>query len=88
MWGDKEVIMKELENEPIVFKDFVTLPKVQDKWLGEIFHMDGLGTSVNATIEERAGRIKASARSPRRSHRRSHGRFRFMGGICPSSLDV
>ena len=62
VWGDKEVIMKELENEPIVFNDFVTLPKVQDKWLGEIFHMDGLGASVNATIEERAGRIKASAR--------------------------
>ena len=75
-------------NEPIVFNDFLTLPKVQDKWLGEIFHMDGLGTSVNATIEERAGRIKASARSHRRSHRRSHGSFRFMGGSSPSSLDV
>ena len=33
-----------------------------DKWLGEIFHMDGLGASVEATVKDRLGKVKAAIR--------------------------
>ena len=62
IFGDKKSVAREIEQEPIRFNDFVTKPKVMDKWLGEMFHMDGLGSSVNATVEDRVGKVKAAAR--------------------------
>ena len=62
IFGDKKSVAREIEQEPIRFNDFVTKPKVMDKWLGEMFHLDGLGSSVNATVEDRVGKVKAAAR--------------------------
>ena len=45
-----------------MFNDFETKPKVMDKWLGEMFHRDGLGASVEATVNERMGKVKAAIR--------------------------
>ena len=62
LFGDHESIHKEIEENPIMFNDFETKPKVMDKWLGEMFHMDGLGASVEATVNERMGKVKAAIR--------------------------
>ena len=62
VFGDKKKIKSEIEENPIMFNQFETKPKVKDKWLGEIFHEDGLSASVEATINERSGKIKASIR--------------------------
>jgi hypothetical protein len=35
----------------------MTKEKVVDKWLGDMFHQDGLSASVRATIEEREAKI-------------------------------
>ena len=40
--------------------DFTTSNKIQDKWLGDILHHDGLAASTEATIKERTPRVKAA----------------------------
>ena len=45
-----------------MFNYFETKSKSSDKWLGEIFHRDGLGAYVEATVAERLGKIKAGIR--------------------------
>ena len=42
------------------FGDIVTRCKVADKYLGDMIHQDGLAASVEATVEERVGRITAA----------------------------
>ena len=55
-----EEARREIEMEPIVCGDFVTKEKVSDKWLGDIFHQDGLAASVSATIEDRVPKVKGA----------------------------
>ena len=62
LFGNHESLHKEIEENPVMFNDFETKPKVMDKWLGEMFHMDGLGASVEATVNERMGKVKAAIR--------------------------
>ena len=62
LFGNQESLQREIEETPVMFNDFETKPKVMDKWLGEMFHMDGLGASVEATVNERMGRVKAAIR--------------------------
>ena len=40
--------------------NFVTKEKVADKWLGNLFHQNGLAASVMATIMERQPKVKAA----------------------------
>ena len=49
-----------MKNNLVMFNDFQTNQKVMDKWLGEVFHMDGLGASVEATVKDRQGKVKAA----------------------------
>ena len=55
-----EEVRREIEMEPIMCGDFVTKEKVCDKWLGDMFHQDGLAASVTATIEDREPKIKGA----------------------------
>ena len=55
-----EEARKEIKMEPIMCGDFVTKEKVSDKWLGDIFHQDGLAASVSATIEDRVPKVKGA----------------------------
>ena len=58
----KEVdeLRREIEMVPIMCGDFVTKEKVSDKWLGDMFHQDGLAASVSATIEDREPKVKGA----------------------------
>ena len=51
---------KEIVRSPIMCGNFITKEKVFDKWLGDIFHQEGLAASVRATIEDRKARIKGA----------------------------
>ena len=62
IFGNQKNLVKEITERPVMFNDFETKSKVMDKWLGELFHMDGLGASVEATVKERLGKIKAAIR--------------------------
>ena len=62
LFGNREDMKKEIEKNPVMFNNFETKPKVMDKWLGEVFHMDGLGASVEATVGKRLGKFKAAIR--------------------------
>ena len=55
-----EVVRSEIEKEPIMCGDFITKEKVCDKWLGDMFHQDGLAASVVATIKERMPKVKGA----------------------------
>ena len=55
-----EKIRREISKNPLFFGDFKTKEKEKEKWLGEISHQDGLSKSVEATIHERSGKIKAA----------------------------
>ena len=39
-----------IEAGPILCGNFITKEKVCDKWLGDMFHQDGLADSVLATV--------------------------------------
>ena len=45
---------------PIMFGGLVTKKKTVDKYLGDMFYGDGLEASVDATIDDRIVKIKAS----------------------------
>ena len=62
LFGNREDMKKEIEKNPVMFNNFETKPKVMDKWLGEVFHIDGLGASVEATVGKRLGKFKAAIR--------------------------
>ena len=51
---------KELELNPLKFGQFFMSRKVQDKYLGQILHQDGLAASVIATVAERAGKFRGA----------------------------
>jgi hypothetical protein len=57
---DVEEVRKEIVREPIGCCDFITKEKVCDKWLGDLFHQDGLAASVLATVKEREAKIKGA----------------------------
>ena len=56
----KESVERASSETPIMFGNIVTQSKSMDKYLGDMIHMDGLSASINATIDDRAGKIKAS----------------------------
>ena len=56
----KERVLEELRESPIMFGDIETRCKEKDKYLGDMLHTDGLAASVEATVNERAGKIKAA----------------------------
>ena len=45
---------------PIMCGRFMTKEKVEDKWLGNMFHQDGLAASVMATITSREAKVKGA----------------------------
>ena len=55
-----ELVRSEIEEEPIMCGEFITKEKVCDKWLGDMFHQDGLAASVVATIKEREPKVKGA----------------------------
>ena len=56
----REQVQREVQQSPIMFGNIVTKSKMMDKYLGDVVHMEGLEASVNATIEDRIGKITAS----------------------------
>lgn len=52
-------IRNELKSEPLMCGTFQVKEKESDKYLGEMFHRDGLSRSVEETIKSRTGKIKA-----------------------------
>jgi hypothetical protein len=56
----RQKMEKEVIENPIMCGSFSTPRKTKDKWLGDLFHEDGLSASVNATILERTPRAKAA----------------------------
>ena len=57
-------VQDKLEKDTIEYAmeygDVTTSNKIQDKWLGDILHHDGLTASIEATIKERTPRVKAA----------------------------
>ena len=53
-------IRKEITANPISFGNLDTKEVKQERWLGDIFHNEGLSKSVEATVSERTGRTKAA----------------------------
>ena len=49
-----------IEAGPILCGNFITKEKVCDKWLGDMFHQDGLAASVLATVRDRDAKIKGA----------------------------
>ena len=45
LFGNTEKLYQEIEEQPVMFNDFQTNPKVMDKWLGEVFHSFCRGNS-------------------------------------------
>merc|ERR1719509_344437 len=56
----KEKVQKELELMPLKFGNFEVVRKQKDKYLGQVLHEGGLTVSVEATIQERMGKIKGA----------------------------
>ena len=56
----KEEVEKEVELRPLMFGKFEVARKQSDKYLGQVLHEGGLARSVQATIEERTGKIKGA----------------------------
>jgi hypothetical protein len=51
---------QEMEVMPLTFGSFQVKEKVQDKYLGQVLHREGLAKSVEATILDRKGKIKGA----------------------------
>ena len=63
MFGHKREVAaarEEVVVSPIVCGNFITKEKVADKWLGDMFHQEGLAASVIATIDDREPKVKAA----------------------------
>ena len=63
VFGSKDFRMKteqELKILPLTLGGFQVKQKIQDKYLGQVLHQDGLAMSVVATIQERVGKIKGA----------------------------
>ena len=58
----KEKVLEEIKESPIMFGKIETKCKLQDKYLGDILHCEGLGASVDATVKDRAGKVKGAMR--------------------------
>ena len=56
----REEVEKEVELTPLMFGEFKVTRKRSDKYLGQVLHEGGLARSVEATIEERASKIKGA----------------------------
>ena len=46
-----------IKRSPIECGNFVVKEKIKDKYLGDIFHSDGLAASVHATVKDRMGKV-------------------------------
>ena len=60
--GKREQILKiekEIEQSPILFGNFETKKKMNEKWLGDKLSEDGIGKSVEDTVKVRKGRVVA-----------------------------
>ena len=57
----KAKVYEDLKKCPLTFGKFELKEKEADKYLGQMLHSGGLGTSAEATVEERTGRIKGAA---------------------------
>ena len=53
-------MFEELTETPIMFGNIITKCKEKDKYLGDMLHADGLAASVEATVNDRAGKVKAA----------------------------
>ena len=49
-----------IKRSPIKCGEFDVKEKLQDKYLGDVFHNDGLAASVRATVKDRQGKVKAA----------------------------
>jgi hypothetical protein len=56
----KENIFKELEKCELSLGDFLVKRKNSDRYLGQIFHTDGVKASVEATIVDREGKLNGA----------------------------
>ena len=64
VFGSKEYKRKaqqDLESNPLMFGDFTLKQRASEKYLGQVFHTDGLSRSSEATVEERSGRIRGAS---------------------------
>ena len=63
MKGNSKDVKKkeqELDLNPLKFANFFMKRKVQDKYVGQILHEDGLAANVAATVAERTGKFKGA----------------------------
>ena len=56
----KQSILKELEEKPLMCGEFKTEMQPSFKWLGQTLSEGGLSESVSATVEARAGKIRGA----------------------------
>ena len=49
-----------IERNPVMCGNFITKEKIADKWLGDMFHQEGLAASVIATIKDREAKVKGA----------------------------
>ena len=77
--GYQEQIKKELEVSPIMFGNILTKNKIMDKYLGDMVHCEGLEASINATIEDRIGKVTASMHEVKAIIDDYHGTSNSMG---------
>ena len=56
----QDKLQKDTTDYPIECVEFTTSMKIQDKWLGDILHQDGLAASTEATIKERTPQVKSA----------------------------
>ena len=54
----KNEIRGQVNEEPIMFGDFITKEKKVEKYLGDLFSNEGLGDSIMKTLEDRAGKVR------------------------------
>lgn len=58
--GYRDQILMEIDGNPIMFDGFENKRTQVDKYLGAMFHEEGLAASVDASIDDRIGNVKAS----------------------------
>ena len=51
-------IRLQIEQNPLIYKNKAIKEKTSEKWLGDYFHQDGVGSSVSETIKQKKGRSK------------------------------
>ena len=56
----KDKIDNQLKDNPLYLGDFPVKRRVCDRYLGQVLHSDGVRASVEATITDRAGKIKGA----------------------------